>query len=109
VGSLDVPRALIRGRYMTAAARMERNGVPIDTATLSGVKKHWLDIQDQLIADIDVNYGVYEGRTFKADRFAAWLAKKNIPWPRLESARLDLGDNTFRDMARAYPPHCPAA
>jgi hypothetical protein len=105
--SLDVPRALVRGRYMTAAARMERNGVPIDTETLSRVKKHWLDIQDQLIADIDVNYGVYEGRTFKSDLFAVWLAKKNIPWPRLESGRLDLGDNTFRDMARAYPAIAP--
>ena len=31
---IDLPRALLRGRYMAAAARMERNGVPIDTATL---------------------------------------------------------------------------
>ena len=100
---IDLPRALMRGRYMVAAALMERNGVPIDTATLGKLKIHWLDIQDQLIADIDINYGVYEGRTFKADLFAAWLAKNNIPWPRLESGRLDLGDNTFREMARAYP------
>jgi DNA polymerase I len=100
---IDLPRALMRGRYMAAAAQMERNGVPIDTATLAQVTEHWLDIQDQLIADIDINYGVYEGRTFKAGRFAAWLAQNNIPWPRLESGRLDLGDNTFREMARAYP------
>ena len=104
---IDLPRALLRGRYMTAAARMERNGVPIDMATLCLVKKHWLDIQDQLIADIDTNYGVYEGRTFKADRFAALLAKNNIPWPRLESGRLDLSDDTFREMARAYPAVAP--
>jgi DNA polymerase I len=105
--NIDIPRALLRGRYMTAAARMERNGVPIDIATLSRVRKHWLDVQDQLIADIDVNYGVYDRRTFKADRFAAWLVYKNIPWPRLESGRLDLGDNTFRDMARTYPAIAP--
>ncbi len=29
--NIDLPRALLRGRYMAAAARMERNGVPIDT------------------------------------------------------------------------------
>jgi DNA polymerase I len=104
---IDLPTALLRGRYMSAAARMERNGVPIDTATLSRLKKHWLDIQEQLIADIDTNYGVYEGRTFKADRFAAWLVRNNIPWARLESGRLDLGDDTFRDMARAYPAIAP--
>src|SRR5206468_5923770 len=58
---------------------------------------------DRLIADIDSTYGVFEGRTFKADRFAAWLARNGIPWPRLESGRLDLSDDTFREMARAYP------
>ena len=70
---IDLPRALLRGRYMAAAARMERNGVPIDIETLDQLKRHWSDIQDQLIAEIDADYGVYEGRTFKADRFAAWL------------------------------------
>jgi DNA polymerase-1 len=104
---IDLPRALLRGRYMVAAARMERNGVPIDTTTLSRLRHHWSDIQNQLIADIDTNYGVFEGRTFKADRFAAWLVRNNIPWPRLESGRLDLSDDTFREMARAYPAIAP--
>ena len=31
---IDLPRALLRGRYMYAAARMEWNGVPIDTMRL---------------------------------------------------------------------------
>ena len=107
LSNIDPSRALMRGRYMTAAARIERNGAPIDTTTLGKLKKHWLDIQDRLIADIDTNYGVYEGRTFKADRFAAWLVQNNMPWPRLESGRLDLGDNTFREMTRAYPAIAP--
>src|SRR5262249_41732539 len=33
--ALDLPRALLRGRYMAAAARMQWNGVPIDTNTLA--------------------------------------------------------------------------
>src|SRR5262249_41994240 len=65
-------------------------------------RHHWTDIQDQLIAEIDASYGVFEGRTFKVDRFAAWLRANNIPWP-LESGRLDLSDDTFREMARVYP------
>ena len=31
---IDLPRALLRGRYMAAAAVMEHNGVPIDVPTL---------------------------------------------------------------------------
>ena len=56
-----------------------------------------------MIAEIDADYGVYDGRTFKQDKFAGWLVANNIPWPRLESGRLDLEDGTFRQMARAYP------
>src|SRR5512132_1390341 len=104
---IDLPRALLRGRYMVAAACMERNGVPIDTSTLGRLKRHWFDIQDQLIADIDAGYGVFEGRTFKADRFAAWLGRTGIPWPRLASGRLALSDDAFREVARAHPAVAP--
>ena len=100
---IDLPRALLRGRFMAAAARIERNGVPIDTATLARLERHWSDIQDQLIAAIDGDYGVYDGRTFKADRFEAYLIHAGIPWPRLESGRLDLRDDTFKDMVKAFP------
>ena len=39
--NIDLPRALLRGRYMAAAAQMERNGVPIDIATLERLRQHW--------------------------------------------------------------------
>ena len=100
---IDVPCALLRGRYMTAVARMERTGVPIDTSTLTKLKDNWRCIQDRLIAEIDRDFGVYEGRTFKTERFGRWLAQNGIPWPRLESGTLDLSDSTFRDQAKAYP------
>ena len=104
---IDLPRALLRGRYMAAAAAMEHSGVPIDTEMLTLLRANWLHIQDQLIAAIDSQYGVFDGRTFKADRFGSWLAANNIPWPRLESGRLDLDDDAFRQMARAYPAVAP--
>jgi DNA polymerase I len=100
---IDLPRALLRGRYMKAAAEMEWNGVPIDTDTLAVLQDRWTGIQDQLIAEIDSDYGVFDGRTFKAERFDRYLAEHGIPWPRLESGRLDLGDGTFRQMAKAHP------
>ena len=100
---IDLPRALLRGRYMAAAAAMEHAGTPIDVPMLELFRLRWTDIQDQLIAEIDANYGVFEGRVFKTDRFAAWLVQHNIPWPLLESGHLDLTDDTFRQQARAYP------
>ncbi len=103
---IDLPRALFRGRYMGNLAVVENFGVPVDVALLSLAREHWTDIQDDLIADIDADYRVYDGRTFKEDRFEAYLERHNIPWPRLESGRLDLDDSkrhVFREMAKIYP------
>jgi DNA polymerase I len=100
---IDLPRALLRGRYMAAAATMEHAGTPIDVPMLELFRQRWTDIQDQLITEIDADYGVFDGRTFKADRFAHWLAAQDIPWPLLESGQLDLSDDTFRHQSRAYP------
>jgi hypothetical protein len=104
---IDLPRALLRGRYMAAVATMEHYGVPIDVDMLELLRRNWTGIQDQLITEIDAAYGVFEGRTFKTDRFLRWLAANNIRWPELESGRPDLSDETFRQQARAYPAVAP--
>ena len=100
---IDLSRALLRGRYMTAVASMEYAGVPIDVPTLNLLLQNWTNIQDELIASIDAGYGVFDRRTFKADRWARWLVNNDIAWPRLESGRLDMSDDTFRQMARTNP------
>jgi hypothetical protein len=100
---IDLPRALLRGRYMAAAARMEWNGVPVDTDTLARLQAHWERLQGGLITRIDADRGLYEGRSFRADNFAGYLARLGIPWPRLDSGALALDDDTFREMARAHP------
>ncbi|MCH7914289.1 MAG: DNA polymerase I [Deltaproteobacteria bacterium] len=100
---IDLPRALLRGRYMKAAARMEWNGVPINVEALESLRTCWTEIQNQLIARVDKSYGVYDGRIFKADQWEQWVVTHGIPWPRLQSGKLDLKDDTFKEMARAYP------
>jgi DNA polymerase family A len=88
---------------MAAASAMEHAGVPIDVKSLDSLRAGWTGIKDRLIAAIDIDYGVFNGRTFKAERFAEWLAAEGIPWPRLESGALELSDNAFRQQARTYP------
>ncbi len=100
---LDVRRAVHRGRFMMAAAHIERNGIPIDTASLTTLRENWDSIQLHLIQRVDAAYGVYQERTFKTDRFAGYLDNRGIEWPRLDSGRLALDDDTFRQMAGLYP------
>jgi hypothetical protein len=104
---LDLPRSLIRGRYMKAVSRMQETGTPLDTQTLNEIQIHWEQIQDALIREIDSSYGVFEGRTFKSKKWAGYLEREGIPWPRLPSGSLELNDDTFKEMARCFPQVAP--
>jgi hypothetical protein len=105
--TLDLPRALMRGRYMKAVSHMHTTGTPIDTQMQLEIATYWDQIQDELIARIDASYGVFEGRTFKAKNWADYLQKEGIAWPRLATGRLELTDDTFKQMARIYPKVAP--
>jgi DNA polymerase I len=100
---LDIPRAVLRGRYQSAVARMERQGVPIDVETHGLLVRHWESIKRDLVERIDRAFGVFEGTAFRAGRWADYLARNSIPWPRLPSGRLALDEDTFREVARTHP------
>lgn len=100
---IDLPRALLRGRYMVSVAQIERNGVPIDTQSHQLMNRKWESIKERLVKKIDPKEEIYEGNTFKLERFSHWLVKNGIPWPRHETGSLDLSDDTFKEMARSYP------
>jgi DNA polymerase-1 len=90
-------------------AVVENNGVPVDVELISLAKKNWEAVKDDLIAQVDADYGVYDGRSFIEKRWEAFLERKGILqyWPRHEkTGRLDLDDSkrhTFREMAKMFP------
>ncbi|MBV9657270.1 MAG: DNA polymerase I [Verrucomicrobia bacterium] len=101
---LDLPRALLRGRYMAAVARIERTGIPLDTTALGLIQRHWPELKHQLIAEIDAGFGVFDANgAFVAARWLRWCAAHQIPWPLLNSGRPQLDDDTFAEMAKSFP------
>jgi hypothetical protein len=100
---LDIPRALYRGRYMACNASVEGNGISIDGELLTRMRERWEPMQQELIARIDTNYGVYEGTSFRRDKFERYLIDHEIQWPRYPSGSLILTDKTFREMSRIHP------
>ena len=100
---IDLPRALLRGRYMAAVARIERQGLPVDRQLLERVEANQAQLRQQLIDAVDPAYGIYEGASFNHSKFARYLVANRIPWPKLASGRLDTQDETFKDMAELYP------
>lgn len=103
IEKIDIPRALLRGHYMAVVGKIEGNGIPIDIEAFDMLKNNWGKIQEELIVRINARYGVYEGRTFKRDRFTAWLKSRHISWPHLPSGQPDLSGDTFREMSKAHP------
>jgi hypothetical protein len=97
------PRAILRGRYMAAAARIEYCGVPIDARMLDVLRRNWQGMKERLIERVDRQCRVYEGGAFRSERWGRWLAQNDIPWPVLATGRLALDDDTFAEMARRYP------
>jgi len=101
---LDLPRALLRGRYMKAVAHMGHVGIPIDMDSHRILRTSWDSIKRHLIERIDSAFGVFEGLTFKHDRFDHYLAARGISWPRhTDTGALKLDGGTFKDRALIHP------
>ena len=100
---LNLGQALLRGRYMRAAARIEHTGIPIDVEILEQLRVNWELIKDSLVRRVDTNYRVFEGNTFKKNLFADYLRRSQISWPLLPSGNLDLKDDIFRAMTKIHP------
>ncbi len=100
---LDWPRLLLQSQYSIAAASIELTGVPIDVPTFNLMQSNRQQLQEELVRRIDAKFQVYEGTTFKQERFAHYLIREDMHWPTLPSGSLDLSDDTFKDMCRVYP------
>jgi DNA polymerase I len=100
---LGLGQALLRGRYMAAVSSMELEGIPIDVPTLTAIRTNKEAIKLDVVREVDQAYDVYEGTTFKQDRFEALLDQRKIAWPRTETGQLDLKEKVFRASCDAHP------
>lgn len=101
--NIDLPRALIRGRFMMAVAKVERTGIPVAADELALLLLKWDQIRRELALKVDGEFGVYDGTTFKAARFREYCERQRIRWPKLESGEPCLKWETFKRMACLYP------
>jgi DNA polymerase-1 len=104
---VDLDRALLRGRYMRAAASIEATGIPIDVQTLDRLRESWGRVREALVRDVDDGFHVYSGSAFNAGRFARWLNDHGVAWPLTPTGRLALDDVTFREQAKVHPQLAP--
>ncbi len=95
--------ALLRGRCMRAVAAMEHRGTPIDTRIYQRLVEQWEPLKAGLIAQVAQEFNIFEGTTFKLQRFESLLQERGVAWPRTDSGRLALDEETFRQQVRIHP------
>jgi DNA polymerase-1 len=108
--TIDLPRALLRGRYMAAVSAMEHEGVPVDVDVLALLLARWDAVRDDLIREVDVGggYHVFEGHSINRAKFEQYLIRAGIPWWQYtETGLLSLSDATLKESARAHPSIAP--
>ncbi len=63
----------------------------------------WSELLKKLTAEVDREYGCFEGSVFKQNLFAEYLTRNGIDWPRTDTGKLNLTDDTFKEKAVQYP------
>jgi DNA polymerase-1 len=101
--SIDLPRALLRGRYMGAVARMERVGIPVDRDGLDRLLENW-DAIKRFYIERDDDFELYDGDlSFSRARLQELVDVRGWDWPRTPSGQLKLEAKTLGRQARRYP------
>jgi hypothetical protein len=99
--TIDVGRALFRGRYMAAVARMERVGLPIDSDYLNELVTTWDAIRLHYIQRDD-EFHLYDANLVEA-RLWDLIEAKGWDWPRTKTGRYELTKKTIGKQATRYP------
>jgi hypothetical protein len=108
----DLGVALYHGEFAAVSALMEHRGVPINMAVYPQLadKDTWRRVRDDMVPQIDAQYGVYVRNavgdwTFNMELFEALLGRMGLlaSWPRTETGKLSMKRKTFEDMSKGWP------
>lgn len=100
---LSVPHCALRGRYIKAVARMERNGIPFDGSLQDAILNKREEILTKVIEHTNSRIPVYEGLVFKVNKFRDWIYKAGINWPITTTGSPRLDDDTLKEYSHLHP------
>jgi DNA polymerase I-like protein with 3'-5' exonuclease and polymerase domains len=102
---IDLPFALLRGRYQAAVAWMIRMGVPIDVELFRRLTSTWGQLLQDLVASVDARLGVFENGHLRYRLIETWLDRIGLrrSWPRTATGLPALDEDTLKDQATLHP------
>ncbi len=99
---LDLPRALLRGRYMAAVAQIEQNGIPINTSTFDRLSRNWNQVKQLTIQSANKELGLFSDGSLDKRRFQIWLQQSDITWPSSPTGEPYYSEQTWKEMAKSH-------
>jgi hypothetical protein len=106
---IDVPAALVRGRYMTAIAQQTHRGIPIDRKQVEAFKARRPSLRQELIEETPTAARFYHAGRFSEDLFINWTEDEEIGWPRYDDGSPVLEHDTLKRIADLEPRVAPLA
>ncbi len=102
---VDIPEAVLRGRYLKSLARVERRGIPADADLIERLREDTPNILEAAWLQSREEYPgvITESGSFSSLGWLEWCAKEGIPWPRHPSGAPALDADTFRKLADRFP------
>jgi hypothetical protein len=100
---LDFSKALIRGRYMKAVARVEQRGIPIDVSLYDRVIHHRKALRRRVVDDVNESLNVFDNYALKYAKVVKLLGSRARHWPRTKTGKLVLDKDTLWKMGLVYP------
>jgi hypothetical protein len=93
--NIDLPFAILRGRYSKVVAAVEMNGIPIDTKRLKSIKESWNEIKKDIINELHDTYDFYSYGSIDAKKLAVFLAQENIEFDPKANTNIEINSSTF--------------
>jgi|WetSurMetagenome_2_1015567.scaffolds.fasta_scaffold10609_4 DNA polymerase I len=99
---IDVPHALLRGRYTYSIAKIENTGIPINMDLFNLIKDNSESIKEKLINELDTQFHVYEGTKFKNERFLQYIQDNQIPWDLTKTGLPLMNKDYLEDKVKSH-------
>ena len=103
-GDISLPYALLRGNFMSVAAKVESRGIPIDAELHLKLTQSLPILRAELIRKSDVGFNFYTGSSFRQENLERWAKSNHPAWPRHRNTGLLKSDvDTFEEQAALLP------
>jgi hypothetical protein len=100
---INLPAALVRGRYTTAIGQQMHRGIPVDRDPLERFLEARPRLRQQLIDEVPSAAPLYPAGRFCEARLDDWCEGEEIGWPRRGDGRPELRRDTMSRVAALEP------